>query len=145
MEELNEALSHAGIAGYVSTSMYTMMGGSNWVRNLLTTACLFCGPLLIVFSFLNTVAIFYGVSWFPCIRCVCCVVHLAMRFHSKQCKLLAFCLQSTAALPFGTIVIITILWALVTFPLTVFGGILGKNSKAEFNAPCRTTKYPRSV
>ena len=38
------------------------MGGSNWVRNVLTTACLFCGPLLVVFSFLNTVAIAYGVS-----------------------------------------------------------------------------------
>jgi hypothetical protein len=52
-------------------------------------------------------------------------------------------LQSTAALPFGTIVIIIVLWALVTFPLTVVGGIMGKNTQAEFNAPCRTTKYPR--
>ncbi len=36
---------------------------------------------------------------------------------------------TTAALPFGTIVIIVVIWALVTFPLTVVGGIMGKNTK----------------
>lgn len=46
-------------------------------------------------------------------------------------------LQSTAALPFGTIVIILVIWCLVTIPLTVFGGIAGKNNKQDFAAPCR--------
>lgn len=45
--------------------------------------------------------------------------------------------QSTAALPFGTILIILVIWSLVTIPLTIFGGIAGKNSKAGFDAPCR--------
>ncbi len=54
-------------------------------------------------------------------------------------------MQSTAALPFGTIVIILLIWSLVTIPLTVLGGIAGKNSKTEFAAPVRTTKYPREV
>ena len=53
--------------------------------------------------------------------------------------------RSTAALPFGTIVIIILLWALITFPLTVMGGIAAKNSKSEFNAPCRTSKFPRDI
>ena len=52
----------AGIAGYVSAALYKVMGGTNWVRNVLVTTMLFCGPLLGTFSFLNTVAIFYGVS-----------------------------------------------------------------------------------
>lgn len=47
-------------------------------------------------------------------------------------------LQSTAALPFGTIVIILIIWGLVTMPLTIFGGIAGKNNKTDFAAPCRS-------
>ena len=51
--------------------------------------------------------------------------------------------QSTQALPFGTIVIILLLWGLVTIPLTIVGGILGKNTRTEFSAPCRTNKYPR--
>ncbi|XP_020100304.1 transmembrane 9 superfamily member 3-like [Ananas comosus] len=102
----------SGIAGYSSTSFYCQLEGTNWVRNLLLTGCLFCGPLFLTFCFLNTVAIVYS---------------------------------ATAALPFGTIVVIFLIWTLVTAPLLVLGGIAGKNSKAEFQAPCRTTKYPREI
>ncbi|EEF40534.1 transporter, putative [Ricinus communis] len=102
----------SGIAGYVATSFYCQLEGNNWVRNLLLTGCLFCGPLFLTFCFLNTVAIVYS---------------------------------ATAALPFGTIVVIVLIWTLVTSPLLVLGGIAGKNSKAEFQAPCRTTKYPREI
>ena len=48
-----------GVAGYISGVQYKLFGGTNWVRNVLLTATLFCGPLLVVFSFLNTVAIIY--------------------------------------------------------------------------------------
>eukprot|EP00873_Tetraselmis_striata_P026587 jgi/Tetstr1/446851/TSEL_034329.t1 len=102
----------AGIAGYVASSNFKIMGGVNWVRNNLLTGSLFCGPFFICFAFLNTVAIAY---------------------------------RSTAALPFGTICIIILIWAVVTFPLTVLGGIAGKNTKYEWNPPSRTTKYPREV
>ncbi|KAJ0048635.1 hypothetical protein Pint_16838 [Pistacia integerrima] len=54
-------------------------------------------------------------------------------------------LLTGSALPFGTIVVIVLIWTLVTSPLLVLGGIAGKNSKAEFQAPCRTTKYPREI
>lgn len=57
----------------------------------------------------------------------------------------AIAYNATAALPFGTIVVIVLIWTLVTSPLLVLGGIAGKNSKAEFQAPCRTTKYPREI
>ncbi|KAK9996727.1 hypothetical protein SO802_021413 [Lithocarpus litseifolius] len=102
----------SGIAGYIATSFYCQLEGTNWVRNLLLTGCLFCGPLFLMFCFLNTVAIAYN---------------------------------ATAALPFGTIVVIVLIWTLVTSPLLVLGGIAGKNSKAEFQAPVRTTKYPREI
>ncbi|KAI3895373.1 hypothetical protein MKX03_032586 [Papaver bracteatum] len=102
----------SGIAGYTATSFYCQLEGTNWVRNLLLTGCLFCGPLFLTFCFLNTVAIAYS---------------------------------ATAALPFGTIVVIVLIWTLVTSPLLVLGGIAGKNSKSEFQAPVRTTKYPREI
>ena len=38
-------------------------------------------------------------------------------------------LQSTQALPFGTIVVILVIWALVTIPLCILGGIMGKNNR----------------
>lgn len=102
----------ACIAGYVAASYYRQMEGEFWVRNILLTCFVYCGPFFFMFSFLNTVAIAY---------------------------------RSTAALPFGTIVVILVIWGLVTIPLTVFGGIAGKNTRAEFYAPCRTNKYPREV
>ncbi|KAJ4979323.1 hypothetical protein NE237_010103 [Protea cynaroides] len=52
---------------------------------------------------------------------------------------------ATAALPFGTILVILLIWTLVTSPLLVLGGIAGKNSKMEFQAPWHTTKYPREI
>lgn len=57
----------------------------------------------------------------------------------------AIAYSATAALPFGTILVIVLIWTLVTSPLLVLGGIAGKNSKAEFQAPVRTTKYPREI
>ncbi|PKA66220.1 hypothetical protein AXF42_Ash006917 [Apostasia shenzhenica] len=102
----------SGIAGYTASNLYLQFEGANWVRNLLLTGCLFCGPLFMTFCFLNTVAIAYS---------------------------------ATAALPFGTIIVILLIWMLVTSPLLVLGGVAGKNSKAEFQAPCRTTKYPREI
>ncbi|KAK1303539.1 hypothetical protein QJS10_CPB11g00089 [Acorus calamus] len=53
--------------------------------------------------------------------------------------------SATAALPIGTILVILLIWTLVTSPLLVLGGLAGKNSKTEFQAPCRTTKYPREI
>mmetsp|Transcript_5318 Transcript_5318/g.8225 ORF Transcript_5318/g.8225 Transcript_5318/m.8225 type:complete len:589 (+) Transcript_5318:70-1836(+) len=60
-------------------------------------------------------------------------------------NLVAMSYASTAALPIGTILVVFLIWALVTFPLTVFGGILGKNVSGPFSAPCRTTKMPREI
>ena len=61
----------AGVAGYVASLCYKVMGGTNWVRNVLLTTALFCGPMLACFSFLNTVAIIYRVSGtpIPCPQC----------------------------------------------------------------------------
>ncbi|XP_020581503.1 transmembrane 9 superfamily member 2-like isoform X2 [Phalaenopsis equestris] len=100
------------IAGYTATKMYLQLEGTNWVRNLLLTCFLFCGPLFLTFSFVNTVAVAYS---------------------------------ATAALPFGTIMVILLIWILVTLPLLVLGGVAGKNNRVEFDAPCRTTKYPREI
>ncbi|KAL0005090.1 hypothetical protein SO802_012651 [Lithocarpus litseifolius] len=102
----------SGIAGYSSTTFYHQLEGTNWVRNLLFTGCLFSGPLLFTFCLLQTVAISY---------------------------------KANAALPFGTILVLVLLLTFVAFPLLVLGGIVGKNSQTEFQAPCHTTKCPRDI
>eukprot|EP00729_Bicosta_minor_P004884 gene4884-23282_t len=52
---------------------------------------------------------------------------------------------STQALPFTTIILVMLIWLCVGFPLTVLGGILGKNAAAPFDAPCRTKPIVREI
>jgi Endomembrane protein 70 len=52
---------------------------------------------------------------------------------------------STRALPVWTIAAITVMWALVTIPLTLIGAILGKNASRPLPCPCPATKIPREI
>ena len=52
---------------------------------------------------------------------------------------------STQALPFTTIILLIFIWILVGFPLTIIGGIFGRNTSTEFNAPCRTAAIAREI
>jgi hypothetical protein len=47
------------IGGYVSATLYKQFGGDKWAWNIILVATLYTIPLLIVFSFVNTVAIIY--------------------------------------------------------------------------------------
>lgn len=66
---------------------------------------------------------------------------------------LVFCVENTiawyndvtTALPATTILFVAAVWALVTFPLTVFGAIAGRRRATPEFAPCRTTKVAREV
>jgi hypothetical protein len=52
---------------------------------------------------------------------------------------------STQALPWTTVVVVMSIWLLIGFPLTVLGGIMGKNNKKPFETPCRTKNIPREI
>lgn len=52
---------------------------------------------------------------------------------------------STQALPFTTVLLLAFIWVLIGFPLTVVGGILGKNTSSDFDAPCRTKNISREI
>lgn len=65
----------ASIAGYVASSYYKQMEGELWVRNILLTCFVYCGPFFLTWSLLNTVAIAYRVSGLtrrslPFVECV---------------------------------------------------------------------------
>eukprot|EP00256_Glycine_max_P055454 XP_014622643.1 transmembrane 9 superfamily member 2 isoform X2 [Glycine max] len=58
----------------------------------------------------------------------------------------ALAYNATAALPFGTIVVIFLIWTLVTSPLLVLGwDCWVRIANPGFQAPCRTNKYPREI
>ncbi|TYJ33199.1 hypothetical protein E1A91_A05G086700v1 [Gossypium mustelinum] len=73
---------------------------------------MYAGPLFVISSILNVVAVSYG---------------------------------ATAALPFGTIMVIVLLYAFLTIPLLVLGGVIGYLFRSEFQSPCATKRYPREI
>ncbi|EQC28954.1 hypothetical protein SDRG_13291 [Saprolegnia diclina VS20] len=102
----------AGVGGYRSASLYKQLGGQRWVWNLVVSGLVVPGPLIAIFAFLNTVAIWN---------------------------------DSSAALPFGTIMILLCLFLLVNVPLAITGGIAGRNLTAPYKPPCRTNKIQREI
>eukprot|EP00268_Persea_americana_P054005 TRINITY_DN6159_c0_g1_i1.p1 TRINITY_DN6159_c0_g1~~TRINITY_DN6159_c0_g1_i1.p1 ORF type:complete len:549 (-),score=73.91 TRINITY_DN6159_c0_g1_i1:1483-3045(-) len=100
------------VAGYTSSSLHTQWGGMIPIKNMLLTLFLFPGPLFVIFSVLNTIAIIHN---------------------------------ATAALPFGTILLILLVWILVTFPLLIAGHIFGRSTTNEFQAPCATKRIPTDI
>jgi len=51
----------------------------------------------------------------------------------------------TAAVPFGSILLVVTIILFVGFPLTLLGGITGKRVTGSFDAPCRTKNFPREI
>ena len=57
----------------------------------------------------------------------------------------AWIFHTTQALPISTIILLFMLWFVVGLPLTILGGIWGKNITTPFQAPCRTKIFPREL
>ncbi|XP_042896527.1 transmembrane 9 superfamily member 1 isoform X2 [Parasteatoda tepidariorum] len=58
---------------------------------------------------------------------------------------IAWAYNSTQALPFSTIILLLGVWLCIGYPLSVLGGVLGKNWTGNFDIPCRTKHIPREV
>ncbi|CAA3005972.1 transmembrane 9 superfamily member 1-like [Olea europaea subsp. europaea] len=52
---------------------------------------------------------------------------------------------SLAAIPFGTMVVVFVIWAFVSFPLTLLGAVVGRNWSGALNNPCRVKTIPRPI
>ena len=52
---------------------------------------------------------------------------------------------SLAAIPFGTMVVVFILWAFISFPLALLGTVVGRNWSGTPNNPCRVKTIPRPI
>ncbi|CAM6040049.1 unnamed protein product [Sphagnum compactum] len=53
--------------------------------------------------------------------------------------------HSLAAIPFGTMVVVLVIWAFVSFPLVLLGTVLGRNWSGVPNNPCRVKTIPRPI
>lgn len=143
----------SSIAGYVAANFYRQIEGTNWVCDALSRS--FAHPafnfLLILYNRESRInVIFTGFPFILILQirnllltgCLFCGPLFATFCFLNTVAILY---NSTAALPFGTITVILLVWVLVTLPLLILGGIAGKNSRVEFQVPCRTTKYPREI
>lgn len=52
---------------------------------------------------------------------------------------------ATAALPFGTIVLLILISIFIGAPLLALGGVVGYNFRTEFKAPCPTKRISREI
>ncbi|XP_022944791.1 transmembrane 9 superfamily member 5-like isoform X1 [Cucurbita moschata] len=52
---------------------------------------------------------------------------------------------TTAALPFGTIRVLFMIYTFISLPLLAFGGIIGYRLRSEFQAPCATKRIVRDI
>lgn len=52
---------------------------------------------------------------------------------------------SLAAIPFGTIVVVFVIWAFISFPLALLGTVIGRNWSGSPNNPCRVKTIPRPI
>ncbi|KAA0038973.1 transmembrane 9 superfamily member 1 [Cucumis melo var. makuwa] len=52
---------------------------------------------------------------------------------------------SLAAIPFGTMVVVFVIWAFISFPLALLGTVIGRNWSGAPNNPCRVKTIPRPI
>lgn len=60
-------------------------------------------------------------------------------------NLVATSFRATLALPFGTILVILLIYALIAIPLLTLGGVIGYRCRSEFQAPSAQKKSPREI
>ena len=53
--------------------------------------------------------------------------------------------HSLAAVPFGTRVVILLMWSFISFPLVLFGTVVGRNWNGVPDTPCRVKTIPRPI
>ncbi|PKA46971.1 hypothetical protein AXF42_Ash011645 [Apostasia shenzhenica] len=53
--------------------------------------------------------------------------------------------RSLAAIPFGTMVVVFVIWAFISFPLALLGTVVGRNWSGAPNNPCRVKTIPRPI
>ena len=100
-----------------------------------------------MFCFLNTVAIIYNSQAalpFGTILVIMFLWNQARTLTQTRTRTL---ITRTLNLTLSLTQVIMFIWMLVTLPLTVIGGIVGRNMAKgkDFDAPCRTNKIPREV
>ena len=86
-----------------------------------------------------------GKSWVHCMTLTACLFPGIVFGIAFVLNTIAIGYQSLAAVPFGYIVIVLLLWAFLSFPLCIVGTIVGRNWNSVPNHPCRVKRIPSPI
>ncbi|XP_022863276.1 transmembrane 9 superfamily member 1-like [Olea europaea var. sylvestris] len=131
-------------------------------KNMWQHACLFCWTLFFLLSVLQlyfelrigfmynvqltlTSILVAGKNWIKSMI-------LTASLFPFLCFMIGFILNtiaifygSLAAIPFGTMVVVFVIWAFISFPLALLGTVVGRNWSGAPNNPCRVKTIPRPI
>mmetsp|Transcript_95568 Transcript_95568/g.154166 ORF Transcript_95568/g.154166 Transcript_95568/m.154166 type:complete len:594 (-) Transcript_95568:320-2101(-) len=86
-----------------------------------------------------------GNAWVKTMMVTGCAFSLACFAVCGVLNGIAIAWASLAAIPFGTIVIMVMIWLLVSSPLVLFGTVVGRNTAAPYVPPARVAQIPRQI
>lgn len=86
-----------------------------------------------------------GDNWVWNVNLTACIYTVPFFLVWSFINSVAWAYGSTQALPFTTIIVLGLTWICIGYPLTVVGGIIGKNTSKSFDEPCRTKNICREI
>ena len=136
------------ISGYVSGGMYSRNGGKIRIDLCyMFSWCLFrCLSLSLSLSeWLWLCLSFSGKNWIKSMILTASLFPFMCFGIGFILNTIAIFYGSLAAIPFGTMVVVFVIWAFISFPLALLGTVVGRNWSGAPNNPCRVKTIPRPI
>ncbi|RIA05490.1 hypothetical protein BRARA_K00213 [Brassica rapa] len=133
------------ISGYVSGGMYSRSGGMLYpsllqaarnISNNIPPLTHFQSSLMLVCS---------GKHWIKCMILTASLFPFLCFGIGFVLNTIAIFYGSLAAIPFGTMVVVFVIWGFISFPLALLGTVVGRNWSGAPNNPCRVKTIPRPI
>lgn len=99
----------------------------------------------LVFTSLSALYIVAGKNWIKAMILTASLFPFLCFSIGLLLNTIAIFYRSLAAIPFGTMVVMFILWAFISFPLVLLGTVVGRNWSGAPNNPCRVKTIPRPI
>ncbi|KRY15070.1 Transmembrane 9 superfamily member 3, partial [Trichinella patagoniensis] len=128
--------------------LITFWGELYLERGSILTATIFCYALFSPVSGYVGGCIythFGGKRWIKQALCCGSFLPLLVATAATIGNISALYQSSTRSIPFGTMVSIVAIYALVVLPLTLIGSVVGRNMSGRPNNPCRVNAVPRPI
>ncbi|PRW59993.1 transmembrane 9 superfamily member 1 [Chlorella sorokiniana] len=86
-----------------------------------------------------------GKAWIQTMLLTACTFPVSCFAIAFVLNTIAIFYQSLAAVPFGSIVIVLLIWMFISFPLCLFGTVVGRNWAGAPDHPCRVKRIPSPI